>query len=128
MSHPCTMYTHMHIHNSHLHRPVAQALCTHPHMYTPCVHTQLHSHTHTARAWDSRLSNLSNLAITHSISPCPLIPQISNLPFGLSLLSHPAGSSQGEPEEEGCYSRMRNRVGRRAEKWGTKLCAGDRNL
>ena len=50
VSHPCTMYTRMHTHNSHLHRPVTQALCTHPHMYTPCIHTQLHSLTHTARA------------------------------------------------------------------------------
>lgn len=95
MSHPCTMYTRMHTHNSHLHRPVTQALCAHPHMYTPCIHTQLHSLTHTARA-----CNLSNLVITHRISPNPPIPQTVNLPFGLSPLSHHAGSSQGEPRRK----------------------------
>ena len=47
-----------------------------------------------------KLSNLSNLAITHRISPYPPIPQTTNLPFGLSSLSHPAGSSQGEPQRK----------------------------
>lgn len=79
MSHPCMMYTRMHTHNSHLHRPVTQALCIHPHMYTPCVHTQLHSHTH-SKGLDSRLSNLSNLALTHRILLCSPIPQILTFP------------------------------------------------
>lgn len=99
MSHPCTMYTRMHTHNSHLHRPVTQALCTHPHMYTPCIHTIALTHTH-SKGLHSHLSNLSNLAITHRISPYPPIPQTTNLPFGLSSLSHPAGSSQGEPQRK----------------------------
>lgn len=125
-SHPCTMYTRMHTHNSHLHTPVTQALCTHPHMYTPCVHTQLHSHTYTARAWTP--ASPISLILPSPTESLPALQCPTSLTFPLAFLPCPTQlatleGSQGErlPEqdEEQSWTEQRN---------GGQNCAGDRKL
>lgn len=97
MSHPCTMYTRMHTHNSHLHRPVTQALCTHPHMYTPCIHTQLHSLTHTARACTP--TSPTSLILPSPTESPPTLQSPKPLTFPLAFLPchTPLAALKGSP-------------------------------
>lgn len=115
-SHPYTMYTRMHTHNSHLHIPVTQALCTHPHMYTPCVHTQSHSHTHTARAW-TPASSTSLILPSPTESP-PALQFAKSLTFPsafipslhtqLAALEGSQGGRLPELDEEQSWTEQRN--------------------
>lgn len=97
MSHPCTMYTRMHTHNSHLHRPVTQALCTRPHMYTPCIHTQLHSLTHTARACTP--TSPTSLILPSPTESPPTLQSPKPLTFPLAFLPchTPLAALKGSP-------------------------------
>lgn len=89
---PVRIYTLMHTHNSHLHRPVTQALCIHPHSTHPvythnCKQASKRTHTHTqSKGLDSASPMSLILPSPTNISLALQSPR--SLPFPVAFLLH----------------------------------------